>query len=315
MKHARKAFTLVELLIVIGIIALLISILLPTLGRAREQAVTFQCLSNLRQCGIAFFEYAQDYHDIMPYPTTTLNPGQLWFNAIDPYLAAHVNTTRSGVAGQRAYTAIKQCPAVNSVWGIAKTNNDGDGLRGAQNTTTEFARSYKMNSYLRNSSPIAANYHACNITMVRDTTNFVVLGDGISMDYVGTFPNQYDNGQFSMDPSFPPYPANQNAGGPIASPPALRHMGGCNILFVDGHAANIVLPKSATMTRNIGAPSPLVTTWQTEYVDAAGNPAYLNATLTPPVGQYSTYKSAAQQGLVRNVNMPLQWSDLPKLSR
>jgi prepilin-type N-terminal cleavage/methylation domain-containing protein/prepilin-type processing-associated H-X9-DG protein len=64
----RSAFTLVELLVVIGIIAILVAILMPALRRAREQALNVTCMSNLRQIHLGFHFYASDFKQSFPWP-------------------------------------------------------------------------------------------------------------------------------------------------------------------------------------------------------------------------------------------------------
>src|SRR5689334_1543195 len=63
---AQNGFTLIELLVVIAIIAVLAAILFPVFAQAREKARQAACSSNLRQIGLAFQMYMQDYDELLP---------------------------------------------------------------------------------------------------------------------------------------------------------------------------------------------------------------------------------------------------------
>jgi prepilin-type processing-associated H-X9-DG protein len=127
-----------------------------------------------------------------------------------------------------------------------------------------------------------------------------MIGDGISLDQTGPFASQAESGQFSME-------LNDITQACVA----LRHMGGANILFVDGHAAHIFYSK--TISRPLVMPTvtsaAIVKTWPGEWLNAGGMPTDIDT------ASKQEFDDPSVHGLHRNPDMPLIWSDLPKLYR
>jgi prepilin-type N-terminal cleavage/methylation domain-containing protein/prepilin-type processing-associated H-X9-DG protein len=131
-QNKRRAFTLIELLVVIAIIAILASILFPVFGRARENARRSSCQSNLKQIGLAFVQYAQDFDGWTPgtvvggqsAPGFTGTGNRSWPSMIHPYIKSTQIFTcpSSGSQSTRSYVNSSQARLYCDV----STNGDQD---------------------------------------------------------------------------------------------------------------------------------------------------------------------------------------------
>jgi prepilin-type N-terminal cleavage/methylation domain-containing protein len=115
-RSVRRGFTLIELLVVIAVLAILATMLLPALARGKGKAHSAQCVSTLRQWGLAFRMYADDNRDFLPrrgqgvQVLTVIDRPADWFNALPPYF--HVPSFQDLVTTSNKPAAHSQSPFI-----------------------------------------------------------------------------------------------------------------------------------------------------------------------------------------------------------
>lgn len=224
-RTSHPGFTLIELLVVISIIALLIAILLPVLGKARETARTVQCSSNMKSVVLATHVYLGDNKYFYPRPamgasgplTATERGSGLWFNAIDYYLEQAIkNYTSAGpsAATERNYVQYKQDP----VWKDPVIINSANGQSGNQ--------TFKMNDELYDDT---AGRYFTRESDIKRSQPLVLYVDGKAQDNSAISAAQAQ--QFDASPGDTGLRHGSNQRGAFS--------GGANVGFSDGGVRTI----------------------------------------------------------------------------
>ena len=223
-KTPRRGFTLIELLVVIAIIAILAAILFPVFARARENARRTSCLSNLKQIGLGFMQYTQDYDEKFPIPvfgyggtptpqTTPGTPGATFVQSSNPG-SGNIVTWMDGIYPYVKSTQLFVCPNGPSVVGAGSSGYGYNGAIGNMEPT--------YNGGHTAGSPLSLS--------AIDRPSDIFLANDMSYASNAFADSLYYYGYYGS--------CTSGTAGPDTTYCQMyeRHLGGSNFVFADGHA-------------------------------------------------------------------------------
>lgn len=229
----KRGFTLIELLVVISIIALLIAILLPALGKAREMARDTQCVTNLKQMAFAMQAYAVDHKgELMPIKHTG---DDYWFHELKDYLG---DTAYSDEIGDTESDSIAICPRTTVVPGN-KSYYPGSSTE-AWWSFGNAAGSYGVNLWLQPKGVFSGRFDRypnrfyTNMNNIDNVSDVPALGDS---NWVGSWPVAEGKVPPNLEKGLMGHNDQEFMGRFCID----RHNRAINLAFMDGHAAPVSL--------------------------------------------------------------------------